>query len=79
MIKNYSQRGWRLYVIPKFLKIGGRKISLLEKHYDIEVLVEGDLVYIKDKYNHDFYNELEEIKNATTKLRVSSFTNRNNN
>lgn len=68
MIKNYSHKGWRLYVIPKFLKIGGRKISLLEKHYDIEVLVEGDLVYVRDKYNHDFYDELNEIKNAARRL-----------
>lgn len=53
MIKNYSQKGWRVYVIPNFLKIGQRKMTLLEQFNNIEFLVQGDLVYVKDKYEHE--------------------------
>ena len=53
MIKNYSLKGWRVYVIPNFLRIGQRRMALLEQYRNIEFLIQGDLVYIKDKYKHE--------------------------
>ena len=53
MKKNYSEKGWRVYVIPNFLRIGGRRMELLEKYHNLEFLIEGDLVYVKNNYKHE--------------------------
>ncbi len=51
--KNYSEKGWRLYIIPNFLRVGQRRMELMQVYHNIEFLIEGDLVYVRDKFKHD--------------------------
>jgi hypothetical protein len=54
MMENYSLHGWRVYNIKGFLKAiqkdGYKTIAKIEKNRGLEIIVEGDWIYIKDKF-----------------------------
>lgn len=50
MKNNYSEKGWRMYIIEDVLKIPEKKFIQLEKWYDLEIYIEDNRVYVKDKY-----------------------------
>lgn len=54
LIRNYSGTGWRVYALPNFLKLvqrdGYKELARLEKLNNIEILIQQDKVYVRDKF-----------------------------
>ncbi len=55
---NNSERGWREYHIPNFLKTsqrdGYKKLARLEELYGLEIVVHGDMVYVRTKFEKKY-------------------------
>ncbi len=54
LIRNYSEAGWRLYIIPDFTekaqRDGYNKLAKLEKRKELEVMLFGNKIYIRDRF-----------------------------
>ena len=49
-INNSSNKGWRSYVIPNYLKVGYKELARLERLFDLEIYIQGNLVFVKNKF-----------------------------